>query len=752
MDISSPISEARGISPNYLKKLNKLGVKTVRDLLYHIPHRYEDFSHLVKIGDLAVGGEPATVQGKIVDIKNVRSWKKRMFITEALVEDDTGGIKAVWFNQPYLVKNLRKGMLVNLSGKISLSKKSLAMIGPAYEIVGQSVVSRRSSVVSFKHTAGLIPVYPVTGGLTSRALRFFIKPLLRFTYQIPDILPYEIKKKQKLLDLKTALWQIHFPKTMEMAREAKRRLAFEEMFLWQLTGLAARKKLKKAKAPAVRVDIDLAKRFVSSLPFKLTDSQRVSAWQILKDLEKDEPMNRLLQGDVGSGKTVVAALAALMAVKSGGQAAFMAPTEILAQQHFRTLCKVLAPFEVAVGLLTASQSLKSVSGEITDVSKKNLISETASGLIEIIVGTHALIQKSVSFKNLFLAVIDEQHRFGVEQRASLSARINADINADKRGYIGENQRDNRRESARIPHLLSMTATPIPRTLALTVYGDLDISLIKELPPGRQRIITEIVSPSARKKTYEFIRRQIKEGRQAFVICPRIEILSTDDRLPSIEIGSRNNEIKAEWPTADGRWQNRADVKAVKEEYEKLKKEIFPDLNVGMLHGRLPGREKEKTMNRFANGEIDILVSTSVIEVGIDVPNATIMVVEGAERFGLAQLHQFRGRVGRGTHQSHCFLFTGSASRLANERLKALQKCENGFELAEKDLQLRGPGDFYGIRQSGLPDLVMSSLADVFLVEAARHEAQKILDEDPELKKHPLLGARISEFKKAIHFE
>ncbi|MDP1628988.1 MAG: ATP-dependent DNA helicase RecG, partial [bacterium] len=533
-----------------------------------------------------------------------------------------------------------------------------------------------------------------------------------------------------------------------------------------------KRKIQKEKALAVNIDVELARKFTASLPYKLTDSQRVAAWRILKDMSMPRPMNRLLEGDVGSGKTVVAALAALMAVNSGlprreaglprreagGQTAFMAPTEILARQHFETLSGTLAPFNVEIALLTSSEAKFFIFGETQKTSRKNLIKEVKSGLIKIIVGTHSLIQKNVSFKNLALAVIDEHHRFGVLQRASLCTR------------------SNQRESAYIPHLLSMTATPIPRTLALTIYGDLDLSLIKELPPGRKNIITEIIPPARRRQAYEFIRRQVAEGRQVFVICPRIDSVNTrinadqdaDQRgyigvnpvrnnIISNGVNPRNNQRPPASALSASDWRAGKsallwETKAVKEEYERLKKEIFPDLKIGLLHGRMSAKEKEETMKKFSQNQINILVSTSVVEVGVDIPNATIMMIEGAERFGLAQLYQLRGRVGRDIYQSYCFLFSDSAAGAALKRLEAVKICRSGFELAEMDLKMRGPGDFYGIQQWGLPDLTLASLADIELIEAARAEANKLLDEDPELKKYPLLKAKAAEFKKTIHFE
>jgi len=468
--------------------------------------------------------------------------------------------------------------------------------------------------------------------------------------------------------------------------------------------------------------------FVKNLPFTLTKAQKKSAWEILKDLEKERPMNRLLEGDVGSGKTIVAVIAALNVIKSGFQVALMVPTEILAQQHFQKISKILEKEKIKIGLITGKENKIKFKKEILKVPREKLLGKTKEGEINFLIGTHALIQEGICFKKLALVILDEQHRFGIEQRASLVVRGSTRIATLKDAEI------------KIPHFLSMTATPIPRTLSLTIYGDLDLSLINEMPKERKKIVTKVVSPENRKKAYNFIRQEVKKGRQVFVICPRIE----PAKISNENLGgqaSKEKEIMS--------W---AEVKAVKEEYQKLTKSIFPDLKVEMLHGKMSSEEKEKIMKDFANKKIDILVSTSVVEVGIDIPNATVMMIEGAERFGLSQLHQFRGRVGRGAYQSFCFLFTDSPARKTRERLKALISSENGFELAEEDLKIRGPGDFIGQRQWGIPDLAMSSLKDIFLVEKTKKTAKEILEEDPELKKYPLLKERLERFQEKIHLE
>ncbi|MBI4709454.1 MAG: ATP-dependent DNA helicase RecG [Candidatus Portnoybacteria bacterium] len=756
MDIFSPIESIKRISPAYQKRLQKLGVKTLRDLFYHFPFRYDDFSIIKPIAQLKLN-EVATIQGEIIDIKNTRTWKKRMFITEAYIQDQTGIIRAVWFNQPFLINTLKIGQIVSVSGKVNFDK-TLYFSNPAHE--------RLFAIDSqLRHTGGLIPIYQETTGLTSRWLRYIIKPLLpKFVSQLKDFLPLEIKRSQSLLDLGKAIEQIHFPKTEKNIQTARRRLAFDELFLIQLFVLQQKLKWQKQKALIINFDRQLIKNFVDSLPFKLTNAQRKSAWEILQDLEKSKPMNRLLEGDVGSGKTVVAVMAMLQAAKAGFQVALMAPTEILAQQHFKEVVKLLKGQNITAGLLTGNQASVNNNfvipahepesrsgsrvpacrtGRKPGMTKKILLSQISSNQIQVLIGTHALIQETVRFNNLVLVIVDEQHRFGVAQRAALQKNV-ASI---KDGSINT-----------IPHLLSMTATPIPRTLALSIYGDLDISLLNEMPKGRQEIITKIVAPTDRNKAYEFIRQQIKEDRQVFVICPRIESQTSNGygnearivESQTSDVTSSRNEPRGRQTLNDRR--NWDDVKAVKEEYEKLHKIIFPDLKIAMLHGKLKPKEKEKIMTDFKAGETDILVSTSVVEVGVDIPNATVMMIEGAERFGLAQLHQFRGRVGRGQHQSYCFLFTESSSKNTNARLKALISCKNGFELAEKDLEIRGPGEFYGSKQWGLPDLSMASLTDFSLVKNVRQEAQKLILKDSELKNCPLLKKALERFQENVHLE
>ncbi|MFA5069852.1 MAG: ATP-dependent DNA helicase RecG [Patescibacteria group bacterium] len=685
----SPISEIPRVGPAIAAKLKSLDLETVHDLLFYFPYRYEDFSHIVKVNQVKPH-EICTIKGKVQLITGRRSFRRRrMFITESLVADDTGSIKIVWFNQPYLSKILKPGDEIILSGKVEMDYLTPEFISPSFEKVKKEQT----------HTGRIVPVYSLTAGITQRQMRFFIKSILYAAKNIPDFLPAEIQKNYRLIPLAQALEQIHFPENKDLLVKAENRLKFEELFLIQTQVWQNKIYLKKARAPVIKFLENVTREFVKSLPFTLTLSQKKAAWEILKDLEKSSPMNRLLEGDVGSGKTIVAVMAILNTARNGFQTAFMAPTEILAHQHFEKIKKFLKPFRIKTALLT--RNFTESGGR--KINHAGVIKKIKSGEIELVIGTHALIQEEVTFKNLSLVVVDEQHRFGVAQRKTLREKSSSGHKL-------------------MPHLLSMTATPIPRSLALTVYGDLDLSLISEMPAGRRKILTKVVSPDKRFKAYDFIRNQIKAGRQTFVICPLIE---SSDKLG---------------------------VKSVKQEYEKLNNEVFPDLKIGLLHGKLKTEEKEKVMADFKNNKINILVSTSVIEVGIDIANATVMMIEGAERFGLAQLHQFRGRVGRSHHQSYCFLFTESDSLKTADRLAALEKTSDGFRLAEFDLKMRGPGDFIGARQSGLPDFRMATLADVALISQARTAAKSLMENDPSLAKFPLLLQKIGEWQKEIHGE
>jgi len=711
MKLDTELSKIPEVGLKFTARLQKLGIKTVKDLLWHFPFRYEDYSRTVPIGELAVD-QSATIQGKVHQLTTRRTWKKNLLITEAIIVDDTGGIKAVWFNQPYIGNILKEGGQYNFAGKVTSSKREIYLASPSYEQIG------KSGYTETKHTAGLIPIYPETRGLTSKGLRYLIKPTLKSLDAIEDFLPEEILKENKLPSLQLAIKRIHFPLQLSDAEAARKRFAFENLFLLQLNNLKIKSRLAQKSALAISAAISEIQKLISQLPFQLTESQKLSLEEIIRDLQKSHPMNRLLQGDVGSGKTVIAAIASILVARAGAQTAFMAPTEVLAGQHYRTLTKIFSDFGGGLAIVTANRAeFTSGNRRETKLSKSKIIKEIADGNIKIVIGTHAIIQKSVRFKSLALAIVDEQHRFGVAQRAQLLKQTSGS------------------ENELTPHFLSMSATPIPRTLSLTVFGDLDLSTITELPAGRKEIITKIVASENRKKAYDFIREQIQKGRQAFVICPRIEPGQVNE-------GEIITEAK----------RKALELKSVKEEFEKLSTKIFPDLKIVMLHGKMKGREKDDIMKTFQEGKTDILVSTSVIEVGVDVPNATIMIIEGSDRFGLAQLYQFRGRVGRGEHQSFCLLFTDADSGTANRRLNYLISAKNGFELAEKDLLLRGPGQFLGESQTGLPDVAMDALKDIFLVKNARDAAKKILSNDPELAASSALAKRFQNFQKEIHLE
>lgn len=735
----TPVEEVPKIGSVYAKRLKKFGIKTVQDLLFYFPARYDDFSEIISIRNAKQRlGEVVCVQGQIIEIENANTFKSQMSITQAVVRDDTGEINVIWFNQPYLIKSLHEDDFICLAGKVSLNQDGVFFNSPAYERINE--IGENEELT---HTGRIVPVYAETKGVSSRWLRYVIKPLLyRFCEQIQESLPEEIIKKYKFLPIQTAIWQLHFPESFEHADAAKARFSFEELFLIQLNVLKEKLKLMLKKAHECPMDADLMKSFTDSLPFQLTDSQKKCAFAILKDLEKTVPMSRLLEGDVGSGKTVVAAMAALNVVKgchpasakasAGKQVAFMAPTEILAKQHFKSVSEMLKPFNVKMGMLTGKDARLCKDGETFEVSKKSFNGDLENGEIDIAIGTHSLIQKGVVFKDLALVILDEQHRFGVEQRDILI-----------------------KNKKLVPHLLSMTATPIPRTLALTAYGDLDLSLIDEMPANRKKVKTVIVEPAQRKEAYEFIKKEVSEGKGVFFIYPKIESAATKLK-ESLE---KNGPMTGSAGFVPQNYNFNSltslgvnEVKALKEEYEKLSKEVFPDLRITMLHGKMKAPEKERIMLDFKKGEIDILLSTSVVEVGVDVPRATIMMIEGAERFGLSQLHQFRGRVGRSDMQSYCFLFTTDPSMLNRKRLKALVESNNGFELAEKDLEIRGPGSLYGTQQSGIPDLAMQGLSNIFLVEKTRAAAKDLLEKDPTLKNYPELKERLKQFQTKIHFE
>ncbi|MCR4260938.1 MAG: ATP-dependent DNA helicase RecG, partial [Candidatus Colwellbacteria bacterium] len=686
LHLKDPIDTAlSGVGKRFLSQLKRLGVKTVKDLLWHFPTRYEDRSEILKITDLQEG-EEATIRGIVQKSTTKRIPYRHLAITEvSIIDEDGSPLTVTFFNQPYIENTLKAGKAANFSGKVKTYKGKITLQSPVYELT-----EIRGKEKETQHTGRLVPIYKETKGITSRGLRFIIKPILENLEELPEYIPDETLKSLDLPDVNQALKEIHFPKKDENAIRAFKSFAFRDLLLLQLRNLQERAKLQKLEAYPISHDKEELEKFLSFLPFELTTSQRKSLDEIMKDLERHHPMNRLLQGDVGSGKTIVAGIAALMTVNKKYQVAFMAPTEILARQHYKTLTQFFEEYDGGIALLTSKEG-KIFYGEHleTEVKKTDLIKKIASGNIGITIGTHALIQKQISFDKLGLVVIDEQHRFGVKQRAELA-----------------------KTTSITPHFLSMSATPIPRTLTMTIFGNLDLSLIDELPKGRKPIITKIVDPANRDKAYQFIKEQILSGRQAFVICPRIEESEHIDEIVT-------SKQKAVW-----------EVKAVKVEYEKLSKKVFPNLKVAMLHGKMKVAEKAAAMKAFVDGKCDIIVSTSVVEVGVDVPNATIMLIEGADRFGLAQLYQFRGRVGRGEHQSYCLLFTESKMESTMKRLESLIEAKNGFELAEMDLHLRGPGEFLGDTQTGMPDLTLKALQNPELLKVAEEKAKELLTQSP----------------------
>lgn len=676
--------------------LIKAGIKTVRDFLWYFPGRYEKLLELKKIAELRPG-DKATIAVKVLNIELKKTWRKKIPLAQGLIQDENAILRAVWFNQPYIAKILKPGENWFFSGQISADKNGLYIANPTFEKTNSEKKGLRPT------SGGLKPLYPSMGGISSRWFCAKIQQILKAikTEIIEDFLPPEILKKYHLPSLKSALFNIHQPKDSSYAEASQKRFSFEEIFLIQLSRL--KEKILKNKVPAYKIDPDqkTLNSFIKSLPFKLTKSQTLAIKAILKDLKSGEPMTRLLEGDVGSGKTMVAIIAALAVIKSGFQTAYMAPTEILAYQVFSEFISYFKDQKISIGLLTSSRALKFPSKisfkPAAKISRTQLLKWLKNGEIDILVGTHSLISEKVSFKKLALVIVDEQHRFGVKQRASIL----------------------RKETNIAPHFLSMTATPIPRTLALTVYGDLDLTLIEDLPPERKRIETIIAPPEQRNRVYEMMRIIVKEGRQAYVICPRIELKEAEE--------------------------NEEEIKAVKTEHQRLKNDIFPEFEIGFIHGKLLPKEKENVFKNFKNGTINILVSTSLVEVGVNVPNATMILIEGAERFGLAQLHQMRGRVLRSTHQPYCFIFYAKASTRTLSRLKALIESKNGFELAEYDLKFRGPGSFAGFQQWGVSDTAMKGLQNLRMVEAARIEADELLKKDFELRDYPLLKQTLQKY-------
>ena len=682
LGLDDPVNVLRGVSSQNVAKLKRLGVQKVGDLLYLFPHRHNDFANMRKVSGLELGQDQTIVVTVWEATTSGKNPKRKS--TQAILGDDTGNVRAIWFNQPWLARTLRPGTQVVISGKVSVFRGQFIFESPEYELLrGEE---------ELVHTGRLVPVYPSTEGLPQRTLRRIVKQALdACVAHLAEFLPDDTRHRTGLLGLQNAVAQAHYPDSNDDWRAARKRLAFDELFLMQLTVLLRKRQWQEdGKGIPLVADSETLNALLSALPFQLTGAQTRVLGEIVDDLGQGRPMSRLLQGDVGSGKTVVAVAVMLVAVFNGYQAALMAPTEILAEQHFMTLTRLLSGLSetshedylvsLRIDPLPRPLSIGLLLGSLSKRAKDDLHQRIAAGDVDLVIGTHALIQPSVEIPRLAAVVVDEQHRFGVMQRSSL------------------------REKGQRPHLLAMSATPIPRSLALTIYGDLDTSVIDELPPGRQQIRTRWVESTGRDAAYELVRKEIQAGRQAFIVCPLIE------------------ESEA------------IQTRAATVEHQRLSTEVFPELRLGLIHGRMALREKEQVMDMFQGEELDILVSTPVVEVGIDIPNATVMLIDGADRFGLAQLHQFRGRVGRGPHQSYCLLLADSAGEEARERLKILERVQDGFHLAEEDLTLRGPGDRLGTRQSGLPTLRVARLSDHDILSLARREATRTLDADPELSK------------------
>lgn len=665
MNLQTPLSQLTGVGPGLSYKLRMLNLETVEDLIYHFPFRYDDFSAIKSTSETQIG-EIVTLQGEIWSIKNVYTRFGKV-LTQAIFNDGQSPVTLTWFNQSWLTKQIKTGDRLQISGKLSKYKGKLSIIAPKWE---------RISELPTLHTGRLVPIYPETAGLTSKWFRTKIDLLLpQVIDQIQDPLPDFIQ--DKMLSLPEAIQKVHFPDNFADAQKGRERLGFDELFYISLATQKAR--LDWREKPTVlplKMYPKALDEFIKKLPFDLTAAQKRVVDEVLADLKKNQPMNRMIQGEVGSGKTVVAAVIIYLVHLTKLKTLFMAPTEILAFQHYATISNLLEPFGIKVGIYTGSKK------QVKDA--------------DVIIGTHALLSKKLLTENVGLVIVDEQQRFGVEQRSFLRSR------------------------AKVPHFLTTTATPIPRTVALVFYGDLDLSVIDELPKNRQKIQTFVVLSKKRNDAYKFIEKKVKEGDQVYIIAPLIEESET---------------LKS--------------VKAAKVEFEKLKDKIFPNLKLGLLHGRLKSKEKDQVMRDFKDFKIDILVSTSVVEVGMDVTNATIMVIESAERFGLAQLHQLRGRVGRGSKQSYCLLFTQVEEPGLINRLKNMEKIDDGMKLAELDLKIRGAGEIFGTKQSGRFELKIADFSDIHLVEKTRKAVFDILKADPTLDKYPLLQAKLSDIASEV---
>jgi ATP-dependent DNA helicase RecG len=701
VNLDDKLSNIKGVGPKTAEKLAGAGFLTVGDLIDFLPRTYEDFSTVVRIADLRPGKTTVRARAEKVATRRPR-W--RMTITEATLRDSSGAVRAVWFNQFYRQAQLESDQEFYVSGVFEFARGRYQLTNPSVEAVKDLPVQ----------TGRILPIYPARGGLKVSLTRAVLDKLRPIITMLPETLPDEVVASEKLLSRADAMLGLHFPETAEHAEAARARLAFEELFELLLASRLNKRENSKLRGFKIPFDQPKIKDFVAKLPFELTNAQRRAIWDILCDFEKPNPMNRMLQGDVGSGKTVVAGAAVYQASLAGYQSVIMAPTEILATQHAETLSRLLEPFGVKVALLT---------GSVKGKARQELYKVLASGEVDVAVGTHALFQPDVKFHKLGFVVIDEQHRFGVKQRQALLAK-----------------------SKKMPHLLSMTATPIPRSLQLTVFGDLDISILNELPKGRKQILTKIYSPQERAKVYKLIRDQLQQGRQAYIITPLIEEKENESATRTVLV-------------ADG-----AERRAAEEEFKKIKKIFTGSLRsarddggkdgrddgggyrVGLLHGKLSAGEKEQVMRQFADHELDILVATTVVEVGVDVPNATVMMIENADQFGLAQLHQLRGRVGRSEHQSYCYLIM-TENKPPTRRLREVEKSNDGFYLSEVDLKLRGPGEIYGTLQHGDLNLQIANLADTKLIARAAKTAEKFIADGGDLSKYPTLRENVLKYQK-----
>ena len=678
--LNASLTVLQGVGPKNAGSLEKLGLHTLGDMLYDFPRRYDDYSQLKPIRNL-VYGEQVTVLGAVESVSSRPIRGGKMQIVEAIISDGTGALRITWFNQPWMANRLSQGLPISVAGKIEQYLGRLVLNNPDWELVETENL----------HTNRIAPVYSLTANITQKWLRGLMSQVINYwAPKVTDPLPETARQAAGLYRLNEAIQQAHFPTSQETLQKARERLAFDEIFYLQMGVLRQKRDWQAVVGRIFDVPEEWLQERIAALPYTLTGVQQRAIDDICVDIGSGRPMNRLLQGDVGSGKTIVAAMAIAMITRSGAQAAFMAPTAILAEQHYRSLSKVLTEDQA----LTAEQ-IRLLVGDTPEAEKKEIYEKLAAGDVKVVIGTHALLEDPVTFKDLQLVVIDEQHRFGVEQRATLRNK-------------GEN-----------PHLLVMTATPIPRSLALTLYGDLDLSIMDEMPAGRQPVSTFVLTPHERERAYTLVRSQIKADHQVFIVYPLIDESEKSETL-----------------------------KAAVDDHERLSKEIFPDLKLALLHGKMRPDEKERVMTDFRDGKFDILVSTTVIEVGVDIPNATLMLIEGANRFGLAQLHQLRGRVGRGGGESFCLLIPDEANAAENERLQAMTQTNDGFKLAELDLQQRGPGEFLGTRQAGYASgLRMASLTDVALIEKARGHAAAIFEKDPELTapEHALLAETLDRF-------